>query len=60
MTEVRLSRRTYRRVDTASKLLGLAVVAAGLEVGPTTVAGGLLVVLGIAFGTATVFIQTNE
>jgi hypothetical protein len=60
MTEIALPARTYRRLDTASKLLGLAFVAAGLEVGPTSAAGGVLVLLGIAIGTATVFIQTNE
>jgi hypothetical protein len=60
MTEITLAAGTYRRLDTASKLLGLAVVAAGLEVGPTTAAGGVLLTLGIVFGTATVFIQTNE
>ena len=58
MTE--LPARTYRHVDTASKLLGLATVAAGLEVGPTGAAGATLVALGIAIGTATVFIETNE
>ncbi|MEF8827057.1 MAG: hypothetical protein V5A27_12080 [Halapricum sp.] len=60
MTELTLSARTYSRVDTASKLLGLALIAAGLEVGPTSAAGATLVILGIAIGTTTVFIQTNE
>jgi len=60
MTEITLTGRTYRRVDTASKLIGLAVIVAGLEVGPATAAGAILVLLGIAVGTATVFIQTNE
>ncbi|QSG14773.1 hypothetical protein [Halapricum desulfuricans] len=60
MTEIALSARTYSRLDTASKLLGLALVAAGLEVGPTGSAGATLVVVGIAIGTITVFITTNE
>lgn len=60
MTELELRTRTYRHVDLASKLLGLALIAAGLEVGPLSAAGAVLVTLGIALGTATVFIQTNE
>jgi len=60
MTEITLTGRAYRRLDIASKLLGLAVIAAGLEVGPATGAGALLLVIGIAIGTATAFIQTNE
>jgi hypothetical protein len=46
---------THHRVDTASKLLGLALIAAGLEVGPLSAAGLLLVAAGIVSGTATVF-----
>lgn len=54
-----LSGRTYRRVDTASKIGGLAFVAAALEVGPTTAAGIGLVVIGATLATATVFIQNQ-
>ncbi|WP_135661935.1 hypothetical protein [Halorhabdus rudnickae] len=54
-----LSGRTYRRVDTASKLLGLALVAAALEVGPTSTAGLALVVIGVTLATATVFIDNQ-
>jgi hypothetical protein len=60
MTEIRMSGKTYRRMDTASKLVGLALVAAALEVGPLTAAGLGLVVAGIAFGTITVFVNTHE
>jgi hypothetical protein len=60
MTELSLPARTYSRVDTASKLLGLAVTVAGLEVGPATAAGAALVVAGIVVGTATVFIESHE
>jgi hypothetical protein len=60
MTEITLPARTYSRVDTASKLLGLALIAAGLEVGPVSTAGAALVLFGLAIGTITVFIQTNE
>ncbi|WEL17537.1 Uncharacterized protein SVXHr_1368 [Halorhabdus sp. SVX81] len=49
----------YRRVDTASKLLGLAVVAAALEVGPMTAAGVTLAVIGATLATATVFIDSQ-
>jgi hypothetical protein len=54
-----LSSRTYRRVDTASKLAGLALVAAALEVGPTTAAGLALVVIGATIATVTVFIENQ-
>ncbi|QGN07958.1 hypothetical protein Hrd1104_12075 [Halorhabdus sp. CBA1104] len=54
-----LSGRTYRRVDTASKLAGLAVATAALEVGPTTAAGIVLVVIGAILATATVFIENQ-
>ena len=54
-----LSGRTYRRVDTASKLAGLAFVAAALEVGPTTASGLALVVIGATLATATVFIDNQ-
>jgi len=60
MTEIALSPRTYSRLDTASKLLGLALIAAGLEVGPTSTSGATLALVGIAIGTITVFITTNE
>jgi len=54
-----LSGPTYRRLDTASKLGGLALVAGALEVGPTTAAGVTLVVIGATFATATVFIDNS-
>ncbi|WP_136688078.1 hypothetical protein [Halorhabdus amylolytica] len=54
-----LSGRTYRRVDTASKLGGMALVTAALEVGPTTAAGVTLVVIGATLATATVFIDNQ-
>ncbi|WP_181686999.1 hypothetical protein [Halorhabdus salina] len=54
-----LSGRTYRRLDTASKIGGLAFVAAALEVGPTTAAGIALVVIGATLATATVFIENQ-
>jgi hypothetical protein len=58
MTELpRLTERRYRLVDTASKLLGLALVAAGLEVGGSTPAGIALAVAGTASATVTVFLS---
>ncbi|AUG47587.1 hypothetical protein BVU17_08680 [Haloarcula taiwanensis] len=58
-TSVELSERQYRLLDTTSKLVGLALVAAGLEVGGSTSTGIALAVAGTACATATVFI-TNE
>ena len=52
-----LSERRYRRLDTASKLLGLALVAGGLEAGGSTPLGLLLAVVGTACATATVFLS---
>jgi hypothetical protein len=51
--------RTYRILDRASKLGGLALVAAGLEVGGATAAGLLLGVSGAALGLTTIFIENN-
>lgn len=60
MTETTTSLLTYRRIDTASKLAGLALMAAGLEVGPVEPAGAALVIAGIVVGTITVFTNTHE
>jgi len=57
MTEQAVSTRTYRRLDRAGKLLGLALVAGALEAGPTNPSGVALAVSGIALATATVFID---
>jgi hypothetical protein len=56
---VKLTARQYRLLDTTSKLVGLGLVAAGLEVGGSTPAGIALAIAGAACATATVFI-TNE
>ncbi|MDS0222969.1 hypothetical protein NDI54_16610 [Haloarcula sp. S1AR25-5A] len=58
-SSVTLTERQYRLLDTTSKLVGLGLVAAGLEVGGSTPAGIVLAVAGAACATATVFI-TNE
>jgi hypothetical protein len=54
---VSLSGRQYRWLDRASKLLGVALIAAGLEVGGSTPAGIALALLGVACGLTTVLID---
>ncbi|MGB9966279.1 hypothetical protein [Halobacterium hubeiense] len=49
----------YRRLDRASKLVGLALVAGGLAVGGDTAAGFALATTGAAFGVLTVFIEQS-
>ncbi|MEF8852740.1 MAG: hypothetical protein V5A44_10260 [Haloarculaceae archaeon] len=56
MSDPTLTERSYRRVDRASKLAGVALIAAGLAVGGDTLAGVALAVAGVAVGLATVFI----
>ncbi|KAA9406901.1 MULTISPECIES: hypothetical protein [Haloarcula] len=56
---IKLTERQYRLLDTTSKLVGLVLVAAGLEVGGSTPTGIALAIVGAACATATVFI-TNE
>lgn len=53
---VRVAGRTYRILDYATKLAGLALIAAGLEVGGATALGLALGTSGTALGIATVFI----
>jgi hypothetical protein len=53
------SARRYRLLDRASKLLGVALVAAGLHVGGSTTPGIALAALGVATGLLTVFIETQ-
>jgi hypothetical protein len=55
-----LSARRYRWVDRISKLAGVALVAAGLDVGGSTLAGVVLAALGVALGLATVFIANDD
>lgn len=50
-----LSARTYRAVDRATKLGGVALVAGGLELGLTTTPGALLGGAGALLATLTVF-----
>ena len=55
---ITLSRRQYRWLDRATKLGGVALIAAGLEVGGDTAAGIVLAALGVACGLTTIFINT--
>jgi hypothetical protein len=52
-----LSGRQYRWLDRATKLAGVALVAAGLEVGGGTLAGIALATIGVACGLTTVLID---
>ncbi|MDS0261231.1 hypothetical protein NDI56_17665 [Haloarcula sp. S1CR25-12] len=52
-----LTESRYRLIDTASKLVGLALVAAGLDVGGSTPAGLALALAGTACATLTVFLS---
>jgi hypothetical protein len=54
-----LSPRRYRVLDRASKLLGVALVAAGLDAGGGTVVGLALAALGVACGLFTVLIDSQ-
>jgi hypothetical protein len=56
-TRSALSGRQYRWLDRLTKLLGVALVAVGLEVGGDTAAGIALAALGVAFGLTTVIIN---
>ncbi|WP_459192026.1 hypothetical protein [Halosimplex sp. J119] len=51
-----LSGRRYRWLDRLTKLAGVALIAAGLEVGGDTLAGVALAAAGVACGLATVLI----
>ena len=52
-----LSPQQYRWLDRTSKLLGVALIAAGLDVGGDTAAGLALAALGVACGLCTVLLQ---
>ena len=57
--ELTLSTRQYRWLDRTTKLLGVALIAVGLEVGGDTVAGLLLGGVGVAIGLTSVIINTS-
>ena len=56
--ESTLSPSQYRWVDRVTKLLGVALIAAGLEAGGETTAGIALAVFGVTIGLLTVIIDS--
>lgn len=54
----RLSGRQYRWLDRVTKLLGIGLIAGGLEVGSATPIGAILAVAGVLIGISTVVITT--
>ncbi|EMA07963.1 hypothetical protein [Haloferax denitrificans] len=58
--QIELSPRVYRHLDRASKLLGVALVAAGLDAGGDTLVGISLGVLGAGLALTTVFLQIDS
>lgn len=60
MTETAVSDGTYRWIDRATKLGGVALIAAGLDVGGATLAGIALAAAGVALGLATVLIPNDD
>lgn len=60
MTKLALPEKRYQRVDRATKLGALALVATGLDVGGGTPEGIALAAAGTALGLLTVFIQRHD
>lgn len=59
-TGLELSARTYRHLDRMSKLLGVGLVALGLDLGGDTLTGIALGVVGTALALTTVFVRRHE
>ncbi|QPV63584.1 hypothetical protein I7X12_02825 [Halosimplex litoreum] len=57
MSAVTVSARSYRWIDRLSKLLGVALIAAGLDTGGHTPAGIAFAAAGVACGLATIFVS---
>lgn len=57
---IELSTRTYRHLDRVSKLLGVGLVALGLDAGGDTLLGVALGVVGAAVALTTVFVRRQE
>lgn len=55
-----LSPRRYRWADRATKLVGVGLIAAGLDAGGGTPAGVAFAALGVALGLATVLIDKHD
>jgi hypothetical protein len=56
MTALALSERRYRHLDVATKLLGVGLLALGLELGGSSPTGLALGVAGAAVALTTVFV----
>ncbi|QLH77759.1 hypothetical protein HZS55_10795 [Halosimplex rubrum] len=56
MSAVTVTERSYRWIDRLSKLLGVALIAIGLDTGGDTAAGIALAATGVACGLATIFV----
>ncbi|MFC5367509.1 hypothetical protein [Salinirubrum litoreum] len=54
-----LSPRTYRYLDRATKLVGVGLVAAGLNAGGDTLTGLTLGVVGALLALTTVFLRSD-
>ncbi|ELZ84612.1 hypothetical protein C453_11376 [Haloferax elongans ATCC BAA-1513] len=57
---IELSARTYRHLDRVSKLLGVGLVALGLDMGGDTLLGVAVGLLGAALALTTVFLQIEK
>lgn len=55
-----LSARRYRWLDRATKLVGVGLIAGGLEVGGGTAAGIALAAAGVTIGLATTVLETEQ
>ena len=55
-----LSPRAYRHLDRATKLVGVALVAAGLNAGGDTLTGLTLGVCGALLALTTVFVRSDS
>ncbi|MGM0398015.1 MAG: hypothetical protein ACQEQY_03385 [Halobacteriota archaeon] len=56
MTDLALAGRTYRFLDAATKLAGVALLVGALELGIASAPGAALAIAGALFGVSTVFV----
>ncbi|UWG48542.1 Uncharacterized protein HSRCO_2273 [Halanaeroarchaeum sp. HSR-CO] len=56
MTDVALAGRTYRFLDVATKLAGVALLVGALELGIASAPGATLALAGAVLGVSTVFV----
>lgn len=61
MTPARtLPARQYRWLDRVTKLLGVGLIAVGLEVGGSTLEGIALAAAGVCIGLSTVLLRSDQ